>query len=104
MTYKVIDVNELEKLKETIDNMIAKKSITSSLKPLQSRVHEYEIYEKDRVIFEYIKNNPGIIKAQVIKFFEKNKTPGYSRGTGLCSNKETRKRTWYDNYTARQNK
>jgi hypothetical protein len=79
MTYKVIDVNELEKLKETIDNMIAKKSITSSLKPLQSRVHEYEIYEKDRVIFEYIKNNPGIIKAQVIKFFEKNKTPGYSR-------------------------
>ncbi len=79
MTDKVIDVKELEKLKEVIDSIITKKLIASSLKPLQARVDEYEIYEKDRVIFEYVKNNPGIIKAQVIKFFEKNKTPGYSR-------------------------
>jgi hypothetical protein len=79
MPDKVVDVKELEKLKKDIDDVITKKSITVTTEQLQVRGYDQEIDEKDKVIYEYIKNNLGINKTQVVKFFEKNKVPGYSR-------------------------
>lgn len=91
MTDRVIAVKELENLKVAIDNMITNKSIALAMEPLQARIYEHEIYEKDRVVFEYIKNNPGTNKAQVIKFFEKNKEPGYSRVSVFSAIKRLKK-------------
>jgi hypothetical protein len=86
MTEKVVNVKELDKIKEAIDDVkeaiddvIIKKSIPSTFNQLTVKIEGADLNEKDKRIFNYIKNNPGVIKTHVVKFFKNEKIPGYSR-------------------------
>ena len=86
MTEKVVNVKELEKVKgfidgvkEVIDDVITNKSIPSTYNQLTVNMDGADLSENDKTIFNYIKNNPGVIKNSVVKYFENEKGPGYSR-------------------------
>ena len=75
---KVVDTKEIEKVKKCIDDIITNKSIPfSSFNQLLLRGNETGLEEKDKKVFNYIKEKPGIIKEQVVEAFETES--GYSR-------------------------
>ncbi|MGB0026739.1 MAG: hypothetical protein WBP64_07850, partial [Nitrososphaeraceae archaeon] len=81
MTEKVVDAKELEKVKGFIDDIIMNKSVPSTYNQLTVKIDGANLSENDKIIFNCIRNNPGIIKNDVVKRFENEKGSGYSRVT-----------------------
>ena len=78
---KVVDAKKIEKLKESInddlDNILKKSESLPVNTRLPLRSDEDDLDEKDKEIFNYIKDNPEITKQDVVNAF--NCKPGYSR-------------------------
>jgi uncharacterized membrane protein len=78
---KVVNAKELEKIEKDIDALLKKSKPLPALRKMLIRTGEADLEERDKEIFNYIKNNPDITKTDVINAF-KNKH-GYSRVTIL---------------------
>lgn len=78
---RVVNLKEIEKLGKSInddlDDVLKKSKPLPVLTKLQIRSGEDDLDERDKEIFNYIKNNPDIIKQDVINAFESK--PGHSR-------------------------
>ena len=78
---KKISVNEddLKKLKKDIDVLLKGSTILpSSKKQIRGLIpQDTDLQEREKEIFEYIKNNPGIIKKDIEDAFKKK--PGFSK-------------------------
>ena len=57
------------------------KSVPSTYNQLTVKIDGANLSEKDETIFNCIRNNPGIIKNEVVKRFDNEKGHGYSRAT-----------------------
>ena len=78
---KVVNAKELEIIKKDIDALLKKSKPLPALRKMLIRTGEDDLEERDKEIFNHIKNNPDIIKTDVIKAF--NNKHGYSRVTTL---------------------
>ncbi len=73
---KVVSAEEVEKLKRFVDDVL-KKSISVSSEQMSLVLEKSDLDKKEKVILNYIKNNPGIIKQGVVNDFENE--VGYSK-------------------------
>lgn len=74
---RIVNIEDLEKTKKTIDEIINKSMPTSCYEQFVPTLDTSEVGEKDKEVLDYIKSNPSIIKEGVVNAFKDRH--GYSR-------------------------
>jgi hypothetical protein len=75
----LVNEDDLKKLKKDIDGILKESTILpSSKKQIRDVIsHDTDLQVREKEIFEYIKNNPGVIKKHIEDAFKKK--PGFSK-------------------------
>jgi DNA-binding MarR family transcriptional regulator len=77
MAEKVVKVKEVEKIKDEIEKILKNSTILLTHTQIHIPTEEIELNEKEISIYDYIINNQGVIKEQVVDAFKEK--AGYSR-------------------------